>query len=233
MSEQKIRLWSLEDDVDPAPKPKPGRKPEWTTAEVKEALRLRNEERLSAAAIAQRLGKASASAVQAQFSRHGLTGTGFHGHPSKLSEEKWAEVISRAKGGETYEDMAADYGLTSRALSSGARKRGFKKPRQFYPQSAVARGFKVRQRKTKKAAPAMEPPSLDLSLLDLTPRTCRWPYGDGPFTFCGHPCDPVLPYCDYHMEQATTTQAQRHADNTFVPKRKQVTGFSKVMPAGF
>jgi GcrA cell cycle regulator len=39
-----------------------------------------------------------------------------------------------------------------------------------------------------------------ISLVDLEPKSCRWPYGDGPiFLFCGHP---VLdaPYCFGHMQ---------------------------------
>jgi hypothetical protein len=37
-----------------------------------------------------------------------------------------------------------------------------------------------------------------LSLIELTAETCRWPYGDGPFTFCGHPPAADKPYCAAH-----------------------------------
>jgi GcrA cell cycle regulator len=39
---------------------------------------------------------------------------------------------------------------------------------------------------------------LHISLLELTAETCRWPYGDGPFTFCG--CQKISdgPYCYSH-----------------------------------
>ncbi len=39
---------------------------------------------------------------------------------------------------------------------------------------------------------------LNLDLMELTETTCRHPYGDGPFTFCGHPVKPEKPYCAAH-----------------------------------
>ena len=39
---------------------------------------------------------------------------------------------------------------------------------------------------------------LHLSLVDLTDTTCRYPYGVGPFTFCGHPALAERPYCAAH-----------------------------------
>lgn len=37
---------------------------------------------------------------------------------------------------------------------------------------------------------------------ELDGKTCRWPYGDGPFTFCG--CDSIdgFPYCRWHALEA-------------------------------
>lgn len=49
-----------------------------------------------------------------------------------------------------------------------------------------------------------EPVSLDLELDQLTERTCKWPFGDGPFTFCGCEKEPDAgPYCAYHKQKAT------------------------------
>lgn len=39
----------------------------------------------------------------------------------------------------------------------------------------------------------------NLTLIDLGPNECRWPYGEGPFTFCGHPGHP---YCPSHDRQS-------------------------------
>jgi GcrA cell cycle regulator len=45
---------------------------------------------------------------------------------------------------------------------------------------------------------------LHLALADLRPGMCRWPYGDGPFTFCGLPA--TRSYCLAHQ-----TQSQRRS----------------------
>lgn len=37
-----------------------------------------------------------------------------------------------------------------------------------------------------------------LSLIDLEPNDCRWPYGDSPFTHCGHPQLDGSSYCAAH-----------------------------------
>lgn len=48
------------------------------------------------------------------------------------------------------------------------------------------------------------PVSLHLSLADLGPRQCHYPYGD-PLTpelhFCGHPTNGVKNYCEYHHKR--------------------------------
>jgi len=38
-----------------------------------------------------------------------------------------------------------------------------------------------------------------LSLIDLEAGDCRYPYGDGPMTFCGHPAHAGSSYCQSHM----------------------------------
>lgn len=43
---------------------------------------------------------------------------------------------------------------------------------------------------------------LNLSVLELTDRTCKWPYGDSPFAFCGHPVKEGKPYCGGHCALA-------------------------------
>lgn len=38
-----------------------------------------------------------------------------------------------------------------------------------------------------------------IELTDLKHKECRFPYGDGPFTFCGHPKNPGSSYCRHHL----------------------------------
>lgn len=54
-----------------------------------------------------------------------------------------------------------------------------------------------------------EPPSLGLSIVDLTDETCKWPHGHGGekgWNFCGHPVwnhrPPNMPYCEAHVKRA-------------------------------
>ncbi len=46
--------------------------------------------------------------------------------------------------------------------------------------------------------PVSGPEPLHLSVFDLNKSTCRWPYGDHSYTFCGHPPLSGLPYCGAH-----------------------------------
>lgn len=41
---------------------------------------------------------------------------------------------------------------------------------------------------------------LHVTLMDLQPNGCRYPYGDGPFTFCGHPKLIGASYCLDHFD---------------------------------
>lgn len=41
-----------------------------------------------------------------------------------------------------------------------------------------------------------------ISLFQLTNATCKWPFGDGPFTFCGQPSVTGFPYCAHHKALA-------------------------------
>ncbi len=48
----------------------------------------------------------------------------------------------------------------------------------------------------------LEPVSLDIPITELEPGQCKWPHGDGPFLFCGHPAFPGEVYCDFHCRLA-------------------------------
>lgn len=47
-----------------------------------------------------------------------------------------------------------------------------------------------------------EPVPLHKSLMQLERGECRWPYGDGPFTFCGHLQHENSSYCRFHDERS-------------------------------
>jgi GcrA cell cycle regulator len=73
---------------------------------------------------------------------------------------------------------------TAAALAAPAPK-PYRVPRPVPP---------LEQRKL--ACAAIVPKRLTLEQLESS--HCRWPYGDGPFTFCGHPRTELLPYCLDH-----------------------------------
>ncbi len=55
-----------------------------------------------------------------------------------------------------------------------------------------------------------------ISLLELTEKTCRYPYGDPKkpnFHFCGSNCLPGLPYCAEHAAVAYQMNARKFAIN--------------------
>ncbi len=53
------------------------------------------------------------------------------------------------------------------------------------------------------AGPDLDVPEAErVSLLDLEPQHCRWPYGDGPFTFCGKNKVSGKSYCEFHTLRA-------------------------------
>lgn len=51
----------------------------------------------------------------------------------------------------------------------------------------------------KKRIAAMATPAAAKPLLDLEDGDCRWPYGDGPFVFCGCKRAPGASYCQDHL----------------------------------
>lgn len=95
-------------------------------------------------------------------------------------------------------------GLSSSRSFGGARGMA-SKPRA--PRAAPATPRVVSRRPRLPQAPPPEPIApvrcvevvpLALSILQLTDAVCRYPSGDGPFTFCGHPVQPGSPYCAPH-----------------------------------
>jgi GcrA cell cycle regulator len=69
-------------------------------------------------------------------------------------------------------------------------------------------------------APDVAP--LHVSLLDLLPDDCRYPFGDGPFTFCGHPKLFEGSYCKAHADLCARETPQRRK---YVPAQKESVRF--------
>jgi hypothetical protein len=81
-----------------------------------------------------------------------------------------------------------------------------------------------------------EPVPLMLSMMELKRRHCRWPYGDGPFHFCGHKIEGTVgPYCSFHADAAVYTINNGVSPDTIMDefvKRVGISGNSwKVLAA--
>lgn len=77
-----------------------------------------------------------------------------------------------------------------------------------------------------KADPVTAPKHM--RLVELEKCHCKWPYGSGPFTFCGHekPATDQIPYCDAHMAlsagPAVVRERKKTPPDVYVPVNNRV-----------
>lgn len=108
----------------------------------------------------------------------------------------WAEGYSAREIAEKLE-------LHSRSMVIGKVRR-LALPTPEVKLATAARITQVRKRRQRLAAipvPAdnLSEKALHLEFDELESRHCRFPYGDGPFTFCGHPKLANTSYCEAHV----------------------------------
>lgn len=68
----------------------------------------------------------------------------------------------------------------------------------------------------------MKPRHLKLEALE--PNDCRWPFGDGPFTFCGHPKAFGSSYCEHHKSEAYVAGSSARSK----AKALAISGFNRI-----
>jgi GcrA cell cycle regulator len=137
-------------------------------------------------------------------------------HTAAWPSERDAEVIRLRDSGLSYEEIGAAIGTTRNAVSGRLRRLGHAAPRTFLtPEERRHRHRECdRAYKAKKAGGAYQRRAFiisellsveprHVSLVDLQSGDCHWPYGDGPFTFCGCAAVEAKPYCPQHMQQGT------------------------------
>jgi GcrA cell cycle regulator len=117
-----------------------------------------------------------------------------------------------AKFGTSYSRNAAIGRAGRMGLTQPTKVNPIPRPRAQRKGEATAIGI-VERTRTRKAAPQFacdetgmrvaDVVPLHLTLLELEPDMCRWPYGDGNFTFCGCPKFGDSSYCEPHDALAT------------------------------
>ena len=117
-----------------------------------------------------------------------------------LSSSQTAKAIN-AEFGTTYTRNS----VIGRANRTGAERRVIQ-TRKKYKRIKPAKPRKPKEPPMTKSLPP-QPLSalrtadvipLHLPLLELGDNMCRWPYGSGPFVFCGHPTFDGCSYCTEH-----------------------------------
>lgn len=144
------------------------RTPQTWTVERENMLRDLWSTGLSCSQIADKLGGVSRSAIIGKAHRLDLPARAV-----RLSDE---EREARQKQSRARE--------TARKALHRLRKR-------------IAMGERVPPRIAPEPIPESIKP-LHVNLLELEPYQCRWPYGEGPYTFCGHLKRGDPSYCGFH-----------------------------------
>lgn len=65
------------------------------------------------------------------------------------------------------------------------------------------------------AGPDIDVPEVErVHLLDLEPHHCRWPYGDGPYMFCGKTKVSGKSYCEFHVLRSLPAPTTHYGSRT-------------------
>ena len=159
----------------------------WTDERV-ELLKKLWSEGLSASQIATQLGGVSRNAVIGKVHRLKLSG---RGRASSTTPRAKKTAPSAPKAPRSSRPITTSIGAT--ALQA-----------RFDAEPAAAPAPRL--------ASVVVPISRNLTLLDLSERTCKWPNGDPlaeEFSFCGNDVGEAGPYCGYHSKVAYQPASER------------------------
>lgn len=179
--------------ADAPPKPKPTRKGpkgcfQWTDKRLA-VLRELWSDGWSAQQIANKLGNPSRNSVIGKVHRLGLMQPrGKRKAQTTRPHDQGGGTIQRIRNKAVSKERATkDWGIRQRLMDKAGRNSG-PDPQKPLPQPPEA--FSDR-------AP------LNLTLLELTNATCKWPHGDeAPFEYCGHETFGFQPYCPFHQRRS-------------------------------
>lgn len=167
----------------------------WTDERVTRLAKLWAEG-LSASQIANDLGGVTRNAVIGKVHRMGLSGRDKPAGKSGAASRR--KSTTRHNGatskGNTPRSRTR---TTTRTVGNTVIKVDFKEEVAFQP---------------KPVEELRVPVSRELTLLQLTEATCKWPTGDPTmpgFSFCGHSTNEDKPYCEYHNKLAFQPPSER------------------------
>jgi hypothetical protein len=105
----------------------------------------------------------------------------------------------------TGQEMADILGYSRNGVIGKCRRMGFKMLNPASPK-VLTRTTPIRPKPPSKPLPIApqiidEPPSLNLTMEELSNAVCRYPHGDSDFRFCGQPVDQDGPYCAAHRNK--------------------------------
>ena len=165
----------------------------WTDERVEKLKRLWAEG-LSASQIAAQLGGVSRNAVIGKVHRLNLPGRAKAGGVAAASRAPAKRPTTAPRPATFAARAASTVRPTTRTMGATALQD------EMEPEAETARQIVVAPRSN-----VVVPISKQLSLTDLTERTCKWPVGDplkDDFHFCGCESPDASPYCAYHAKLA-------------------------------
>ena len=191
----------------------------WTEDRVKILVRMWKKEKSTAGQIAEALGDTTRNAVIGKIHRMGLSRTtkkardeqkpGIEAGPAETANEDLAQTQLSADPAQEKAEPPDDIGESpppsapveeSAAETAGAPAEA--------DEELAAKTPDTPETQVQNA----EKSALKLGLLELTERTCKWPYGDPStkdFWFCGLPSKAGQPYCEAHITLAFQPFASR------------------------
>jgi len=173
----------------------------WTDERVSRLAKLWADG-LSASQIAAELGGMTRNAVIGKVHRLGLSG-----------RAKPAGKSSGATRRKPAVKMAGNSGSGGTGGGNGANYRRTRSTTRTVGNTVIKVDFEEEVAfKPKPIEDLVMPVSRELTLLQLTETTCKWPTGDPTmpgFSFCGHTSKDDKPYCEYHNKLAFQPPSER------------------------
>ncbi|MEP0942851.1 MAG: GcrA family cell cycle regulator [Rhizobiaceae bacterium] len=172
----------------------------WTDERVARLAKLWAEG-LSASQIAADLGGVTRNAVIGKVHRLGLSGR--------------AKPAGKSNSGPRRKPAARTANGAGGSGGGGGKYTRTQQTTRTVGNTVIKVDFEEQQDVAFKPKPVedlVQPKSRELTLLQLTEATCKWPTGDPTmpgFSFCGHSTNDDKPYCEFHNKLAFQPPSER------------------------